>query len=242
MAAEETAKIQSMNLKLYTAQGTPFPPVGHYRKSKKQQDLQTLDDFRLIEDTLKRQLKAGDVVLLSMRLPYHFGGTYYERPASDFMFPRRDGSFGSQEEYFDEWISSVKDLADLARDRGAMLIIQTPTPEWKKEKTKQCSNPDLQWFNSLQKSTCYIESSFFNNQSKGIYKHLFQKIYKLSKSRRNIRLLDTYSIACSEKICKFHDGKEDIYRDDDHLSYQWAKALLSPEISKLIELREKQMH
>ncbi|KZR91702.1 O-acetyltransferase OatA [Synechococcus sp. MIT S9509] len=239
MAAEETASIQNMNLKLYTAQGTPFPPVGHYRKSKKQQDLQTLDDFRLIEDTLKRQLKSGDVVLLSMRLPYHFGGTYYERPASDFMFPRRDGSFGSQKEYFNEWVSSVKKLAALAQDRGAMLIIQTPTPEWKREKAKQCSNPDLQWFNSLQKETCNIESSFFNNKETGIYRHLFRQINQLSKSRKNIRLLDTYSIVCPEKTCNFNDGKVDIYRDDDHLSYQWAEDMLSPELSKLIKQRNQ---
>ena len=174
-----------------------------------------------------------------MRLPYHFGGTYYERPASDFMFPRRDGSFGSQKEYFNEWISSVKKLADLAQDRGAMLIIQTPTPEWKREKAKQCSNPDLQWFNSLQKETCYIESSFFNSRETGIYRHLFQQIHQLSKSRKNIRLLDTYSIVCPEKICNFNDGKVDIYRDDDHLSYQWAEDMLSPEISKLIKQRNK---
>lgn len=237
MAAEEAARIRNMNLKLYTAQGTPFPPVGHYRKSKKQQDLQMLDDFKLIEDALIKQLTNGDAVLLSMRLPYHFGGTYYERPASDFMFPRRDGSFGSQKEYFNEWISSVKKLADFAQDRGAMIIIQTPTPEWKTEKSKQCSNPDLQWFNSLQKETCHIDSNFFNNKKTGIYRHLFKQMKQLSKSRQNIRLLDTYSIACPGKTCNFNDGKVDIYRDDDHLSYQWAEDNLSPEISKLIELK-----
>ena len=39
-----------------------------------------------------------------MRMPYHFGG-YYEYPDSDFIFINQDGSIGSQESYFDEWIS-----------------------------------------------------------------------------------------------------------------------------------------
>jgi len=235
MAAEETAKTKNMNLKLYTAGGTSFPPLGHYRKSDKQRDLQRLDDFRVIKKALHEQFISGDIVLLSMRLPYHFGGTYYERPPSDFVFLRQDGSPGSQEEYFNEWISSVKNLAAIAEGRGAKIIIQTPTPEWEKESLKQCSISSKQWFNSLQHINCKIDSSFFNNQKTGIYKHLFQKIRHLANSQQNIQLLDTYSIVCPEMTCSFNDGKSDIYRDDDHIADQWARDFISPKISKLIK-------
>ena len=132
LAGEQVANSLDMNLKLYRAKVTSFPPVKKYRKSKKRIDLQRLDDFRFVEKELYRQIKVGDIIILSMRLPYHFGGTYYEYPSSDFAFIRKDGSFGSQDDYFDNWISSVINLANLAQKKGTKIIIQTPTPEWER--------------------------------------------------------------------------------------------------------------
>ena len=235
MASESIANSRKFNLELYTAGGTPFPPVGHYRKSEKQSDLQKLDDFRVIEKRLRRRLSPGDVILLSMRLPYHFGGTYYEYPSSDFVFPREDGSPGSQEDYFKDWTHSVKDLASLAKDRNARLIIQTPTPEWEREKTKQCNSTHKQWFNSLSNRDCSLKSDFFNNPKTGLYANLLNNLYRLANSNENIHLLDTYSIVCPGDTCQFNDGRDDIYIDDDHLHYQWAKNFIAPRINELIE-------
>jgi len=233
-AGEQVANSIGMNLKLYGAPGTPFPPVGHYRKSSKKKDLQSLDDFRLIEKELYKQIKVDDVILLSMRIPYHFGGTYYEYPPSDFFFIRTDGSFGSQENYFNEWIASVVNLANIAQKKGAKVIIQTPTPEWEKEKNKYCSTANIQWFNQLQKRNCQIKSAFFIDEKTGIYRHLFEKLSKLSNSHQNIYLFDTYKVVCPESTCSFNKNRIDIYADDDHLSYRWAKDFLAPELSKFI--------
>jgi peptidoglycan/LPS O-acetylase OafA/YrhL len=233
--SENVAKSKKMNLRFYTAGGTPFPPVGHYRKAHKKDDLQKLEDFRVIEKTLHKQLSTGDVVLISMRLPYHFGGTYYEYPSSDFAFPRIDGTFSSQQEYFENWINSVKNLASIAKNRNATIIIQTPTPEWEKEITKQCATANRQWFNSLSREDCKIHSSFFTDNTTGKYIHLFKNLKNLAVSTESIRLLDTYSIVCPEKICKFHDGMSDIYMDDDHIDPRWASDFISPKIQKLIE-------
>ena len=52
-----------------------------------------MPDERLVEKELYRQIKFGDVILLAMRMPYHFGGTYYEYPSSDFVFIRKDGYY-----------------------------------------------------------------------------------------------------------------------------------------------------
>ena len=51
------------------------------KKSKKKNDLRSLDDIKLVEKELYKQIKFGDVILLSMRMPLHFGGTYYEYPS-----------------------------------------------------------------------------------------------------------------------------------------------------------------
>ena len=231
-AGEQVANSNSMNLKLYSASGTPFPPIGHYRKSSKKKDLQSLDDFRLVEKELYKQIKVDDVILLSMRIPYHFGGTYYEHPPSDFFFIRTDGSFGSQENYFNEWIASVVNLANIAHKQGAKVIIQTPTPEWEKEEYKLCSN--IQWFNQLQKRNCQIKSKFFIDEETGLYKHIFEKLNQLSRSNKNIYLFDTYKVVCPESTCSFTRDGVDIYRDDDHISFEWARDILAPEIYNFI--------
>ena len=170
-----------------------------------------------------------------MRLPYHFGGTYYEYPSSDFAFIRKDGSFGSQDDYFDNWISSVINLANISQEKGGKIIIQTPTPEWEREKTKLCSNKNNQWFNVLQNRNCQINSKFFIDKNQGLYKHLFEKLSRLSISHKNIFLFDTYKVVCPESMCSFTKKGIDIYRDDDHISNKWARDELAPAIFKFIK-------
>ena len=233
LAGERVANSLRMNFKLYSAMGTAFPPVSKYRKAVKKRHLQSLDDFRLVEKELYRQLKVGDVILLAMRMSYHFGGTYYELPPSDFIFIKKDGSFGSQENYFDEWIASVVNLANMAQKQGAKIIIQTPTPEWEKELNKLCTRNN-EWFNIWQKRNCQIKSKFFIDEEKGLYKHMFEKLNQLSNSHENIYLFDTYKVVCPEIICSFTRDGIDIYGDDDHISDEWARDVLSPEIYKFI--------
>ena len=248
---EQVANSSGMNLKLYTANGIPFPPILRYRKSTKNNDLESLADFKLVEQELYDQIKFGDVILLSMRMPYHFGGTYYGSQPSDFIFIKKDGSFGSQENYFNEWISSVKNLANIAQKKGSKVIIQTPTPEWQEEwkqaldkdksdrLNKSCSNKN-EWFNKLQKRNCQIRSNFFIDEEKGLYRDIFKKLNQLSNSHENIYLFDTYQVVCPGIKCSFNVEGVDIYKDSDHLSHIWSKDFLSPEIYKFITSIKKE--
>ena len=234
LAGEKVANTLGMNFKLYAASGTAFPPVRKYRKAVKKRHLQSFEDFKLVEIELLKKLKFGDVILLSMRMPYHFGGTYYELPPSDFIYIRKDGSFGSQENYFDEWISSVLNLANIAQKKGAKIIIQTPTPEWEKELNKFCTKNN-EWFNITQKRNCKITSKFFIDENNGLYRHIFRKLNELSRVHVNVYLFDTYKIVCPGKICSFTRDGIDIYSDDDHISPLWARDELSPQIDQFIK-------
>ena len=49
LAGEQTVNSLGMNLKLFSAGATAFPPVRKYRKSNKRKELQMVDDFRLVE-------------------------------------------------------------------------------------------------------------------------------------------------------------------------------------------------
>jgi len=231
LLGEEVANSSDMNLKLYTLNGIPFPPVLRYRQSTKNNDLESFKDFKLVEKELYERIKVGDVILLSIRLPAYFGGTYYGDP-QNYKFFRIDGSFSSQENYFDEWISSVKNLANITQKIGSKVIIQTPTPEWEEELNKLCSN--RQWFNMLQKRNCQITTNFFIDKETGLFKDIFKKLNQLSSSHENIYLFDTYQVVCPGIKCSFNMEGVDIYEDSNHLFYIWAKDFLSPEIYKFI--------
>ena len=239
-AGEGVADSIGMNLKSYFAPATTFPPIRKYRKTRKFIDLQAIDDFGFVEKELYRQIKFGDIILLSLRMPLHFGGTYNELPTSTFIFNKKDGSFRSQEGYFNDWISAVVNLANISEKQGAKVIIQTPTPEWEQEKAKFCSITNIQWFNRLQKRKCQIKSKVFIDEKTGIYNHLFEKLNKLSSFHKNIYLLNTYKIVCPRNTCSYNMNGADIYFDENHISYKWARDFLSPKISKFIkELRSK---
>ena len=236
LAGEQVSNSLGMNMKSYGVGATPFPPINRYRKQHKQIDLLRFDDQRLVEQELYRQIKVGDVILISMRIPYFFGGTYFQYLPSDFVFIKKDGSFGSQENSFDDWISSVINLANMAQKQGAKVIIQTPTPEWEKEYNTNefCAISKVQWFNQMQKRNCQIESKFFIDGKTGLYKHLLEKLNQLSNSHENIYLFDTYKIVCPESKCSFTRKGVDIYSDEDHISKEWARDALFPEIYKFI--------
>ena len=80
-----------------------------------------------------------------------------------------------------------------------------------------------------------INSKFFIDKNKGLYKHLFEKLSRLSISHKNIFLFDTYKVVCPESMCSFTKKGIDIYRDDDHISNKWARDELAPAIFKFIK-------
>tara|TARA_B000000532_G_C18680647_1_gene325160 strand:- start:157 stop:627 length:471 start_codon:yes stop_codon:yes gene_type:complete len=146
-----------------------------------------------------------------------------------------DGSFGSQENALENWALAVVNLAEIAQKKQAKVIIQTPTPEWEKQyRNPRCSTLDKQWFNSLTKVNCQIQSKFFIGKETGIYNHLFEKLNDLSRSHANIYLFDTYKIVCPKSICSFTVDGFDIYEDHQHIMQKWAKDFISPEITRFI--------
>ena len=235
LAGEKVANSFEINLKLYSILATPFPSFNHYKKFKGyNKNIGFIDDLKLLEKELYKKIKVGDIILLTLYNPGHFGGEYIR---TSYSFISKDGSIISQEDYFNAWISSVANLASFAEKEGAKVIIQTPTPEWSlwyQKKNTICSSTAIQWFNRTQKGDCQIISEYFVDKKTGVYNHQFEKLNKLSTSHSNIYLFDTYKITCPQKTCYYSMDGIDIYADDAHLSYIWARDFLAPEISKFI--------
>ena len=216
LTAEKVAKSLEMNLKLYSAPGNPFPPLSIKNRN--------INDFNLVEKELYRQIKVGDVILLSMRMPYYFGGTFNPNAPS----------VDSQENYFDEWISLLLNLSKVTQNKGVKVIMQTPTPEWEKEYKKNLCTKN-EWFNISQKRNCQISSKFLIGKEIGVYNHLFEKLNQLSTSSDNLYLFDTFKIVCPLSTCSFIINGNEVYLDSNHLSHGWARDFLAPEISKFIK-------
>ena len=232
-AAIKIVRSLNMNLRLFTAGGTPFPPINNYRNLPNEGV--SLKEFKLIEQRLLKEIKTGDIIFLSMRLPYHFDGIYYGGNSSGYKYIKEDGSIGTPKEYLQKWINSVNNLANYVGKKGARVIIQTPTPEWEKEYWSMICTSGKQWFNSLQDQTCKISSSFFKDNLKGKYNHIFREIYKLTTLNSNVYLLDTYKILCPEEICKFRDHGIQLYGDPDHLTQASIEKLIYPKLLELIK-------
>ena len=97
-----------------------------------------------------------------------------------------------------------------------------------------CSTKDKQWFNSLIKTDCQIQSKFFIDENTGLYNHLFKKLNQLSLSQKNIFIFDIYKIVCPKSICSFTVDGIDIYGDSNHISRNWAVDFIAPQINKFI--------
>lgn len=234
---------QKMNFKLFTAGGTAFPPASRrYRKTERLSDLKKISDYKLLQDELLLSLSDGDVVLIGLRHPYHFGATYYEYPESDFIIEDERGKSIPHHYSMIKWKNALKELAMHAEERGAIIIIQTPTPEWKDEVLRKCSIQTSHWFNLPKKLDCKLEKSFFANEKSGLYRNLIKELQSISRSSSNIYLLDTFNIACPGPICSFTTNGKDIYADDDHLHGDWAHGFVTDKLKKAIEYATKKRH
>lgn len=207
---------------LYTAGGTPFPPVGHYRKKDKENDLKKLNSYQQLEAQLIHSAGDSDTIIIAMRLPYHFGGTYYEYFESEFVFLSEDGAEVSQQDYFALWKKRIETMAKKLPQINFILL--TPTPEWKKAVHRECTE-QREWFSRLGGSKCEIQKDFFVG-SLGLYTHIVEGLKGLSKSNSNVFVYDSFNDLCPNKKCKFGDQGNPLYSDGDHISQYASRRIM----------------
>jgi peptidoglycan/LPS O-acetylase OafA/YrhL len=207
---------------LYTAGGTSFPAIGHYRKNNKEKDLLKLNAYQKLENQLLKDARSYDAVIIPMRHPYHFGGTYYQYPASDFVFLDDDKNEVSQSDYFKLWKKAVIRIAK--RLPKVNFVIMTPTPEWDKAELKECAE-QKEWFGRLGGSDCRIERSFFVGGN-GLYSHIVKGLEGIKRETNNVVIYDAFATLCPGKVCKFgHQGKA-LYKDGDHIGAYASRKIM----------------
>ena len=224
-AGKRIADENGMNFILFTAGHTPFPPLNyHPNDSEKEGILLSLESYRQLYAYLLKNLRAGDIIMLSNRLPYYFGGLYFSSP--DLSYYSSQGDPITSSKSFQDWSSSIEDLAAVAKSRGSHIVLQTPTPEWKDALGRLCGISSRQWFNTLSRKDCAIPSSFFKGKQRGIYNKIFAQLENTRKGISNVYLFDTYSNVCAGSTCNYTEGGIDIYSDENHLALRYVDTIL----------------
>ena len=232
VGAEHSFNRTQVRVVIYSTGGTPFPPVGRYGKGNKVADLQKLDKYHYLLKQLPYQVRKNDLVVIGIRHPYYFGGTYYGTFGKDFVFLSKSGTPINQRDYFSEWLSDVDQLAEKLKSREVKILVMTPTPEWKDAVEKKCFGQGEEWFSRFRGKNCSLPKEFFVGRN-GLYVHILNGLKKVAESNSNVIFYDAFGRLCPAKYCQFAINGRPLYKDDNHLS-SYASKILMEDIKKAL--------
>lgn len=236
-ASSEIATRKAMSLFTYFYGGTAFPATPYKRVDNSRMLIGSAIMSEL-ETEIITNFKRGDIVMIGMRHPYHFGEDWYEYPVKDFRFMGQNGSYikaKSKSYYLNQWINNLKTFADIARRKGVNIIISTPTPEFPLAKGMPCQGVDENWFNILSRKDCgTIPASLLIGEN-GIYNTINAALREIADTNDNIYLFDAFRAMCQDSICKRLDDGKSLYRDDDHISNYAMQRRITPALYRFIQ-------
>ena len=230
-SADYLSKKISDPIFIHSRRGTLFPVVGQYWKKNggltMRRSGRTQNDIiqSKAENYLRSNIKSGDILITSLRLPYYFGKNGLANKEEDFIYKNSNGENVSRKDFFEIWQNKVFDLASNLEVNNAKLIISTPTPEWN---NPNCGN--IQWFNKLSRNNCVEERVFFDRE----YKAINDFLEGLEKQNKNVYILDSLSALCPNGLCEYTQNDKHLYTDSDHLSNYASRNIIGPVLVDLI--------
>ena len=219
---------------IHSRRGTLFPVIGQYWKKNIGRNmgrkLRTKNDLiqGKAENYLRSNIRSGDILITSLRLPYYFGSNGFVTKEEDFIYKNNSGAKVSRKDFFKIWQNKVFNLASNLEVKNAKLIISTPTPEWNNPKDHYCGN--IKWFNKLSRKNCKKDKVFFDRE----YKEIIDFLERLEKQNKNVFILDAFSALCPNELCKYTHNYKHLYRDGDHISNYTSRNIIGPILLDLI--------
>ncbi len=236
LGAEYLTKKTNSDLFIFSAGGQTFPSIKYFRVDSKEKRLKRHKIFRSVQQEILSTIQEGDIVFITLRLPYHFGEDWYEYPAEDFRFFDRNDKIitkDSKKEHFKNWLNATKAFSEELNSIGAKLVISTPTPEFPEAGLKRCNYQNDQWFNKLSRVNCSTPREFFIKKG-GKYAFLISELQKFSMKYKNIYLFDSFKIFCPQKKCYFSDQNDLLYSDINHISNYAARYIYAPNMIEFL--------
>ena len=236
LAADLLSKENNMNLFAHFYSRTAFPSTP-YRLVNNKKILIASKQFRKVEERMLNLFVEGDLLIIGIRYPYHFGPDWYEYKSDEFLFPDDDGNYvktKDKSKYFERWLSNINNLSVKLKSKGVSIVLVSPTPEFPEAVLKSCRGQDDQWFNKLSKSNCSMHKDFFVGD-RGIYLNIRSKLHRLASKKQNIHLVDGIDMMCKKQKCNFSENEVPLYKDDDHISNYSARTIVLPALRSLFD-------
>jgi len=234
-SADYLSKKISDPIFIHSRRATIFPivakdlikSVGKNRQSSKSLKNNLIQS--VAENYLISNIKRGDIVIISIRFPYHFGLEDSSNKKLGGSYLDKDNNIVSMKDFFNKWKKAVSDFANNLESKNAKLIISSPTPEWNNFNIQYCG--PIQWFNKLSRNNCIEEKIFFDRK----YESIITFLERLEQQNKNVYILNSLSALCSNGICEYRQNNEALYRDDDHLSNYASRNIIGPILVDLIK-------
>ena len=233
-AVEYLSRNISAPIFIHSRRGTLFPVISEYWKKggdgnmgfwgrRKNNAIQSTAENYLIKN-----IRSGDVVVITLRLPYYFGRDGFSNFERDFVYNDTNGDVITRKEFFELWKAAVVQLASTLQEKGVELIVSSPSPEWKIKALSRCKS--VEWFQAPNAKSCKVTKTSMEKE----YKSILEFLEMLEKNNKNVYIFDTLSALCPNRNCYYLlEGKE-LYRDRDHLSNYAMRRVIGPNLLELI--------
>ena len=231
-AAEVVAGTLGNPVFMHSRRGTPFPTSEiEYHSYGTSDRKKSTEIQRELEKYLLSSIREGDFVFLSLRYPYYFGRDGFSNNEADFTYYSSiNNAQISRSRFFQLWQDEVSSFASKISEMGGTLVLNTPTPEWKNyvEVVENCMK--AYWFSALGQARCTVRKGEIEKE----YSQINSFLLHLSRDNYNVKILDTFSVVCPDKLlCHYRDHWQEYYRDVDHLS-NYASRKIAPQMLSII--------
>ena len=228
-AAEYISENISRSIFFHSRSATLFPVSSKYwLKGDGPKWRQNSAIQSIAENYLMKDIKGGDVVVITLRLPYYFGPNGFSSSEKDFIYKDNNNNDITRREFFENWKNATVKLASTLQEKGAALILSSPSPEWNVHNVGACRNP--QWFQTLNDKKCNIERATLEKE----YRTILEFLETLETGYKNVYIFDTLSALCPDGTCHYiFEGKE-LYLDANHLSNYAMRRIIGPHLLHLM--------
>jgi peptidoglycan/LPS O-acetylase OafA/YrhL len=237
--AEYVANNIEYNLFAFFFSATAFPPIKYYRTDFKDYLIKAYPVIDGIQKEIAARATKNDIVLVGMRMPYHFGNDGDQFPMQVFRYYSDNGSYeqmDSKEFYLKQWLQKMGSFLESVEDKGVKVIVLTPTPEFYRARLGECHEQNTYWFNKLQGKDCSIAKSVFIGRG-GSYENIISNLISIQERNSNFFVFDAFSVLCPKASCSYSLNGTPLYRDADHMTNHASRNVVAPKLLKFIRER-----
>tara|TARA_B100001989_G_C24543259_1_gene468956 strand:+ start:662 stop:2716 length:2055 start_codon:yes stop_codon:yes gene_type:complete len=188
-----------------------------------------IDESNLIFQNFVKEMRSGDIILLSSRWEHHLYEDFYnlEHSSRKRKLFSKDGIQITHDQAINIFENKLDEIADKLIKKGIKLVIfaplpvfrgvENPTPAW------ACTK---EWFRPFTSKSCNSNYKEKRSNIEERNKSIRDAFERTESKYSNVYIYDPFDLLCpSETFCTTIVDEKKIFRDDDHLSRDGARYL-----------------